>query len=208
MAFMLRCRCLAAAVGAVLLAGCSDTKPAVKSKEPEKPAEPVTGQSAFWKMYMSARGWSPDVQPVTLRNMPVPGIKAEGGKAGAWEAIFVSQAKGQSRTYTYSVIEVAPNLHKDVFPQVAEAWGGPSGQQKPWPIPAFKVDSDKAYEAALEQSKEYVAKNKDKSVNFLLEQTPRNPDLTWRVYWGETISTSNYSIVVDASTGKVLERLR
>jgi len=205
---MFRTRCLAAAACAVLIAGCSDTKPAAKPKEPEKPAEPVTGQTAFWKMYMSARGWSPDVQPITLRNMPVEGIKAEAGKAGAWEAIFVSQAKGQSRTYTYSVVEMGQTLHKDVFPQVAEAWSGPSGQQRPWPIAAFKVDSDKAYETALEQSKEYVAKNKDKPVNFLLELTPRNPDLTWRVFWGETISTSNYSIIVDASTGKYLEKLR
>lgn len=205
---MFRFRCLAAAVCAVLIVGCSETKQAAKPKESEKPAEPVTGQTAFWKMYMTARGWSPDVQAVTLRNMPVEGIKAEPGKAGAWEAIFVSQAKGQSRTYTYSVVEVGPTLHKDVFPQVAEPWGGPTGQQKPWVPVAFKVDSDKAYQAALEQSKEYVAKNKEKPVNFLLELTSRQPDLAWRVFWGETISTSNYSVIVDASTGKYLEKLR
>lgn len=158
-------------------------------------------------MYTTARTWAPDVQAFTLRNVPLQGVTPQPGKFGAWEAIFVSQSKGQSRTYTYSVIE-AGGLQKDVFPQVAEAWSGPGGQQKLWPIAAFKVDSDKAYEEALAQSKEYVAKNKDKAVNFLLEMTSRNPDLTWRVYWGDTIATSSYSVVVDASTGKYLEKLR
>lgn len=204
---MIPSRWLAAAACAVLLSGCSDTKPAPKPQEAQKPPEPVTGQTAFWKMYMTARTWAPDVQAFTMRNVPLEGVKPEPGKFGAWEAIFVSQSKGQSRTYTYSVIE-AGGLHKDVFPQVAEPWSGPAGQQKPWPIAALKVDSDKAYEEALAQSKEYIAKNKEKPVNFLLEMTSRNPDLTWRVYWGDSISTSNYSVIVDASTGKYLEKLR
>jgi hypothetical protein len=198
---MSRSRCLAAVACALLMAGCSDTKPAAKPKTAPKAAEPVTGQTAFWKMYMSARAWAPDVQPLTLRNMPAGPGKTETGKADAWEAIFVSQAKSQSRTFTYSMAQ-------DVMPQVAEGWSGPMGQQRPWPIAAFKVDSDKAWAEALEQSKEYAAKNKDKPVNFLLEMNARYPDLSWRVYWGETIATSNYSVVVDASTGKYLEKLR
>jgi hypothetical protein len=193
------------------MTACSDTSTKAKPKEPEKPAEPVTGQSAFWKMYQVAlRTWAQDAQPLTLRSFAIPEIKAmpEQGKYPVWEAIFVSQSRALSRTFTYSVIEAGGNLHKDVFGQVAEAWSGPRGQQKPWPIQAFKVDTDKAYQVAAEESKEYIKKNPEKPVNFLLEMTPRHPDLAWRVIWGESVGTSNYSVYVDASTGKFLEKMR
>jgi hypothetical protein len=199
---------LACAAVVVIATGCSSEPPRQTKKADETPPEPVTGQSAFWKMYPVARTWAPDVQALMLRNIPLEQIKAEPGKAGAWEATFVSASKQQSRVYTYSVIEAGGNLHKDVFHGLAEAWAGPRGQQRPWPVQAFKVDSDKAWEVAKGESAEYMKKNPDKPINFLLEQTPRHPELAWRVIWGDTIATSNYSVYVGASTGKYLEKMR
>jgi hypothetical protein len=190
--------------------GCSSEAPkeAAKPAEPEKPPEAVTGLTAFHRMYMTARTWAPDVQALTMRNIPLQEVKAEPGKSGAWEATFVSPSKAQSKIYTYSVIEAGGNLHKDVFAGLAEAWSGPRGQQRLWPIQALKKDSTTAWEVALEGSKDYAAKNKDKPINFLLEQTPRHPELTWRVIWGESVARSNYSVIVGASTGLLLEKLR
>jgi hypothetical protein len=45
-------------------------------------------------------------------------------------------------------------------------------------------------------------------INFQLELTARFPNPCWRVIWGETISKSNYSILVDASTGAYQQTLR
>jgi len=50
--------------------------------------------------------------------------------------------------------------------------------------------------------------NPDKGVVFLLEQTNKFPSLTWRVIWGESVGTSNYSVFVDASSGEYLETMR
>lgn len=206
---MITRRLLFPCAAAVLIAtGCSSEPPRQAAKTEEKPPEPVTGQSAFWKMYPVARTWAQDVQALTLRNIPLEQIKAEPGKAGAWEAVFVSPGKQQSRVYTYSVIEAGGNLHKDVFNGLAEAWSGPRGQQRPWPVQALKVDSARAWEVAKEQSAEYMKKNPDKPINFLLEQTPRHPELTWRVIWGDSIATSNYSVIVGASSGNYLEKMR
>jgi hypothetical protein len=53
-----------------------------------------------------------------------------------------------------------------------------------------------------------VKKNPDKPMFYLLEQTPRYPDLAWRIVWGDSVSSSNYSVYVDATTGEYLETMR
>jgi hypothetical protein len=194
----------------VLLSACSEAPPSTagKKSEPATPAEPVTGQSAFFKMYGMAHGWAPDVQALRMRSVPLAQVKSEAGKAGAWEATFVSPSRGRARTYTYSVVEAEGNLHKGIFAGLEETYSGPRGQTQPFLTAAVKVDTDKAYETALKKSADYVKKNPDMPVTFLLELTPRHPGPAWRVIWGASASTSNYSILVDSATGDYMETLR
>jgi len=194
----------AAVLTGLLLVGCADNPPP-KKKEPEKPAEPVTGRTAFYKMFGPARLWAADVEGLRCASIRMPQVKPEPGKAGAWECTFVSPSKRKSKTFTYSVVEGEGNLHKDVFAGLDEDFTG-SGQASSWAIQAFKVDSDDALQTALKKSEDYVKKNPDKPVFFLLEQTKRFPELTWRVVWGESVGTSNYSVFIDASTGVFLEK--
>jgi hypothetical protein len=192
----------------LLLAGCSDPLQTQKAKEPPKPPEPVSAQYAFHQMYVAARSWAPDAQPLQLTNIRLDEVKAEAGTAGAWQATFVSDKLGRAKTYTYSVIEGQGNLHKGVFGGHDEGWSGPRGQARPFLPPAFKVDAAQAYKTAMKHGAEYARKNPEMPINFLLEKTPRFPNPAWRVIWGESIGTSNYSIVVDATTGDYLTTLR
>jgi len=193
----------------LLLAGCAETPKTVeKPKEPEKPPEPVTGRWAFHQMFASARAWAPDCQALRVRSIHLPEVKAAPGKAAAWEATFVSQSRGRARTWTYSIIESEGNLHKGVFAGLEETYMGPRGQARPFLIAALKTDTDKAYEIALKKGADYAKKHPDMTVQYLLESTPRFPNPTWRVIWGESVSTSNFSILVDASTGDYLQTLR
>ena len=50
-------------------------------------------------------------------------------------------------------------------------------------------------------------KNPGKPVTFLLEKIAKYPDPVWRVIWGESVGTSNFSVYVDASTGEYKEKL-
>jgi len=195
-------------LAAICFVGCSDAPKEAQKKAPEKPPEAVTGRTAFYKMYPSARMWAQDVQGLRLSSIRMEGVKDEPGKSGAWEATFVSPSKLKAKTFTYSVVEGPGNLHKDVFAGLDEDYRSPRGQATPWVIPAFKVDSDEAYATALKKSAEYVKKNPDKPMFYLLEQTPRFPDLAWRIVWGESVSSSNYSVYVDATTGEYLETMR
>lgn len=197
----------ATAALAILLISCSSEPKTEVAKAPEKPPAPVTGRQAFQNMYVSARVWALDAQPLQLRSINLPELKSEKGRAGAWQSIFVSAQNGRQRSYSFSVIEASGNLHQGAFAGPAESWSGPSGQAAPFVIAAIKVDSDEAYATAAEHSAEYLKKNPDKPISFLLEQTNRFPDLTWRVIWGESVSASDYSVFVDASTGKYLETM-
>jgi hypothetical protein len=49
-----------------------------------------------------------------------------------------------------------------------------------------------------------MKKYPDKPISYQLEWTGRYPDPAWRVIWGESVGTSDYSVYVDALTGKYL----
>jgi hypothetical protein len=198
---------LSAAV-CLLLTGCSDNAPAPKKKEAEK-VEPVTGQTALFKMYQVARSWAPDAQVLKMNSMPLtefPNVPP--GTAAAWDARFVSAAGSKARRYTYSIVESEGNLHKGVFPGLDEAWSGARGSNTPFLMLAVKVDTDAAYKTALDNGgADYDKKTPGKPISFLLEKVAKHPNPVWRVIWGESASTSNFSVYVDASTGEFKEKL-
>ncbi|MGO9256192.1 MAG: hypothetical protein ACLQU1_07825 [Bryobacteraceae bacterium] len=208
---MTRSMFLPAAALCLLLTSCSEAPPGAEKKEPEKALEPVTGQSGLYKMYQVVRSWAPDAKVLKMNSMPlseVPNVPP--GKAAAWQATFISEAKSQSRTYTYSIVEDLPNnLHKGVFASMEEGWNGSQdANNQPFLIAAVKADTDAAYKAALAQAVDYDKKNPGKPITLLLEKNPQFPDPVWRVVWGESVGTSNFSIYVDATTGLFLEKMR
>jgi hypothetical protein len=185
----------------LLLSGCSDDPQPAAS---DQPPEPVAAQSAFGGMYASARSWAPDVQLLRVSQIDVDGVKAEGGKAAAWEAIFVSQSTGRVRRFIYSVVhKPARNLRRGVEAEPPQAWSGGSGSE-PFNVLAFRKDSTAAYKLAMEKGRDYAAKNPSQPVKCMLEKTARFPDPAWRVFWGDSVSTAGFSVFMDATTGDFL----
>ncbi len=195
------------------LSACSDTPTETTAKAPPKPPEQITGRQAFQRTFPSARTWSPDCQPLRIRSLllddpKLAELKGEGGKAFAWEVTFVSNQQNRSRRYTWSAIEAEGNLHEGVFAGPIESWSGPSGQQQPFLPAALLIDTTEAFATAAAASSDYLQKPGNKPpVTFLLESTARFPNPTWRIVWGASISTAEYSVFVDATTGKLLQRV-
>lgn len=191
-----------------LLTGCSgEPKKAAEAVKTEAapPPEPVSAQSAVHQMFMKARAWAPDVKPFRISAMNLQEVKSQGGKAGAWDGMFVSESRGRSRRFTYSVVELpASNLHKGVFAGPEDAYSA-GGQNSPFLIQALKADSTEAYDVAVKKSEAYIKKNPDVPIQILLEKTKRFPNPAYRIIWGDSVATSNYSIFVDASTGEYLQ---
>ena len=189
-----------------ILSGCSDNSTATK-KEPEKPPEPISGLSAVYRMYQVARTWAPDTQVLNMTSMHFEGVPEGAGKAGVWEGTFTSANLGRARVYDYSIVEQLPALHKGVFAGQDNSFSGSRGESKPFLIAAVKIDTDAAYETAKSKAVEYDKKNPGKRITFLLEKTNRFPDPAWRVIWGDSVGSSNFSVYVDASTGAYLETM-
>ena len=191
---------------ALILCACSETPTETKSKPPEKTPEPISGRQAFQYTYPAARIWAPDAEPLTIHSMNLDQVKSADGKAGAWEIAYVSAQMGRARTYSWSAVELE-SLHKGVFPGAEETWRGPVGQQRPFSAQALKIDTPDALKTALGEASKYLDKPGDKPpVTFLLESTPRFPDPVWRVLWGPSVSAAQYTVTVDATTGKPLAR--
>jgi hypothetical protein len=189
----------------LLLGACSEApQPAVK-KEPAKPPEPVTALSAIYKMYQQARGWAPDCTLLRVGSLDVKEVPGQAGKAGAWEATFVSTSAHVARRFTYSTVESpAANLPLGVFGASQDSWAQ-GAQAYPYTIQAVKIDSPAAYETALKKGADYAAKHPGMPVKFLLEHNKRFLRPAWRVVWGESVATSNFSVFVDATLGDFLQ---
>jgi hypothetical protein len=191
-------------VAVVLLSACSDAPPV--KKPAEKPPEPLTGREGFYKTFPAAHTWSTDAQPLRVRSIELNELKADGGKAAAWEVTYTSEAKGRSRVYTWSAVEAEGNIHQGVFPSQEEAWR-PGGAEKPFPIQALKIDTPDALQTAITHSVTYFKNVGAKPhPKFVLEYTSRYPDPAWRIYWGDSVSTAEWSVFVDAATGDYLGR--
>jgi len=194
------------------LVACSEAPKSAETpapKEPPKPkvAEPLTGRQAFQRIYPQARAWAPDCQPLQVKSIQLADVKPEKGKAGAWQISFVSPSLSKSKSWTYSVVEGPGNLHEGSFAGSDDSWSPSRAGAQPFLIPAIKFDSDQAFDAAAAKSEDYIKKNPDKPIIYVMELTNRFPDLTWRVIWGESVSTSDYSVFIDATSGKFLEKL-
>jgi hypothetical protein len=193
----------------LLQAACSgqSKREIERPHEPAPPPKPVTARFALQRIYLQARGWAADAQPLRISDISLKEVANEAGKAAAWRATFVSAQLGKARSYSYSVVESPGNVYEGVLPGREESWSGSSGQARPFLHQMLKVDSDAAYATAANESKPYLKKNPNAPVHFLLEYTPRFPNPAWRVFWGETLGSSDHSVFVDCSTGRYLQTL-
>jgi hypothetical protein len=199
-----------AVAGALLLAACNSAPKPVAKKEPPKPAEPVTGLKAFFQMYSAARPWAADLTPIYCQSYELKDVPYADGKYPVWRCTFISERNRLMKTYTYAVVEADGGIHKGIFGNNEERYSGPRGTNSPFPMQALKKDTDEVLKTALatKDATAYVKKNPDKPIFFLLEKTKELQNPAWRVVWGSSISTSNFSIYVDASTGDYVKTMR
>jgi hypothetical protein len=191
-----------AMIGLALLTGCADAPKKTVVKEPPPPPEALSGQKAFHQMYVASRAWAKDGMGVKMSSIPLAEVKGEPGKSGAWQVTFASPSKQKTKTYTYSAIDAPGNLRQGVFAGPEE---GLNPRMRPFPLAALKIDSTAAYKTAVEKSADYLKKNPNSPVFFLLEMKQNSNSLAWRVVFGESIGTSSHSIFVDATSGQYLE---
>ena len=195
-------RDLLAFAPAFLFTNCGTTTSAKKAPEP--PAEPVTGLTALFHCYQQARVWSQELKILQMTSIHIEQVKSEPGKAAAWQVVFLSDTTGKSRAYTYSVYDVSVTLRKGIFP---ERETDSARGVKPFLLAAAKADTDAVWATASKKGEAYSKKNPTVPITYTLAMNTDTNNPAWRVIWGESASSSSFSILVDASTGAYLETL-
>jgi hypothetical protein len=69
------------------------------------------------------------------------------------------------------------------------------------------VDSDKAWEIAKEHGKKYAQEHPNMPVSYTLEADLKTNAPVWRVMWGTSAATSDYSVLIDAQSGEYIRTL-
>jgi hypothetical protein len=188
---------LAMILAAASMAGCSSepAKPSATDKPEPKAPEMITGSSAFYKCYISARGWAPDAQPYRVESEPTNGSKGRDGKAGEWRAGFASPAKRTTRPYTWAL--------GDVSHSVEDSYSSSNSSTQVFNVQFLKVDTDKAYAIAQEHGGEkLLQKDPDIPVFYLLDWNRQENELAWHVIYGSDRDTAKLRVAVNATTGE------
>ncbi|HUR36829.1 MAG TPA: hypothetical protein VM009_03365 [Terriglobales bacterium] len=195
-------------VGALLLWGCSGApeKPADKSQGTATKAEPAkaeseyeTGRAAFQKMYVAARNWSADAQPVRLESHPTKEDPKD-GRAAMWAAVFVSASKQNLRNFSWSGVATDPD--KGIQPGSLDYYSPSNASTRPFDLNFLKVDSTRAFEVADKKGGAALWKaNPQQPIKYMLFFDSSKARLVWRVQYGNSQNDAKLRVLVNASSG-------
>ena len=188
-------RIFVAILAAGLMAGCSSQPSNPAPAEKPKPAEQITGSSAFYKCYISARGWAQDAQPYRVESQPSNDSKGRDGKAAEWRAGFASPSQRTTRPYTW-----APG---DVSHGVEDSYSPTNSSTQIFNVQFLKVDTDKAFAIAQQHGGDkLLEKEPDTPVLYVLDWNRQTNELLWHVIYGADRDTAKLRVAVNATTGE------
>jgi hypothetical protein len=184
-------------LAAAFMTGCTSepSKPAVAEKPQPKAPEQITGSSAFYKCYISARGWAQDVQPYRVESEPTNDSKGRDGKAGEWRVGLASPSMHSTRPYTWAL--------GDVSHSVEDSYSSSNSSTQVFNVQFLKVDTDKAFAIAQEHGGEkLLQKEPDTPVFYVLDWNRQENELAWHVIYGIDRDKAKLRVAVNATTGK------
>jgi len=175
------------------MAGCSSqpSAPAPAEKPQPKAPETITGSSAFYKCYVTARGWAQDAQPFRVESAP---SKTRDGKAGEWRAGFASVARRATESYTWS--------DGDISHSVEDTYSPTNSSTQVFNVQFLKVDTDKAFAVAQQHGGDKLLEQEPETpVLYVLDWDRQKQTLLWHVIYGTDRDSAKLRVAVNASTG-------
>ena len=185
-----------AILAAGLLAGCSSepSKPATAEQPQPKAPEAITGSSAFYKCYASARLWAPDVQAYRAESHASTDFKGRDGKAEEWRVGFASPSQHAIKTFTWA--------NGDISHGVDDTYSPTNSSTQIFNVQFLKVDTDKAFAVAQQHGGDkLIEKEPETPVSYVLDWNRQKNQLLWHVIYGPDPETAKLRVAVNASTG-------
>lgn len=197
---LLRTIATALCAGALAFLGCNDNepKPAPKANDFE------TGRFALQKLFLPARMWAADAEPVNLSSTATSDSNGVDGKSGNWRATFASRSRQKSEPFFWSGMASAS---RGIDHGVEDTYNPNNRSMQTWDLNFLKVDTDQAFSVAQQHGgKELLEKDPKIGVSYLLDFDPSSSQLRWHVMYGGSGSSSKLTVLVDATSGKFLRK--
>lgn len=178
------------------MSGCSSepSKPAAEKTQPKAP-ETTTGSSAFFKCYVSARGWAGDAQPYRAESHATPDSKGRDGKAEEWSVGFASPAQHAIKLYSWANGDISHGVDDNYSPS--------NSNTQVFSVQALKVDTDKAFAVAQQHGGDKLLEQEpDTPVLYVLDWNRGTNSVQWHVIYGANRDTAKLRVAVNASTGE------
>lgn len=195
-----------AAGGSAMLVSCGISTTSKEPEAPPPPPEPVSAMRALTFAYGKARAKAQDIDILRISNLNLDKVPSAEGKAGAWQFQFASRSNSLIYSVRYAVADELPSFREGAWDSGSQAFRPDGMRNKPFVMHALRCDSTEAYEIAVENAKDYLKAESLPPVQFLLELTDMYALPTWRVYWGNSLSTAEYSVFVDANQSKFISK--
>jgi hypothetical protein len=174
-----------AILAAGLMSGCSSepSKPGPVQTSQPKAAEAITGSSAFYKCYVSARLWAADAQSYGAESAASADFKGQDGKAGEWRVGFASPSKHAIKSFTWA--------NGDISHGVDDTYSPSNSSTQIFNVQFLKADTDKVFAVAQQHGGEK-----------LLDWNRQENALLWHVIYGTDRDSAKLRVAVNASTGE------
>jgi len=179
------------------MAGCSSepSKPVTAEKPQPKAPETTTGSGAFFKCYISARGWAGDAQPYRVESQATPDTKGRDGKAEEWSVGFASPSRRATKLYTWTNGDISHGVDDNYSPS--------NSNTQIFNVQALKVDTDKAFAVAQQHGGDKLLEQApDTPVLYVLDWSRSTNSVQWHVIYGTSPDTAKLRVAVNASTGE------
>ena len=188
-----------------LMAGCS-SEPSKPGEKPQpKPAEFVTGRTAFQKLYVAAHGWARDAQPYRLESQTTTDANGKDGRSAVWRGAFASAVNHGTKPYTWSGTDAADAPQRGLNPGTEDTYSPTNSSTQIFDVGFLKVDSDKAFEVAQKHGGDkLLEKSPATPVSYLLEWSGPTSELVWHVIYGTNRDNATLRVAVNASSGEFL----
>ncbi len=179
-----------------MMSACSSppSKPAPAETPQPKAPEAITGSSAFYKCYVSARLWAQDAQPYNAESAASANFKGQDGKAGEWRVGFASPSQHAIKSYTWA--------NGDISHGVDDTYSPSNSSTQIFNVQFLKTDTDKAFAVAQQHGGDkLLQKEPDTPVLYLLDWNRQENTLLWHVIYGTDRESAKLRVADNASTG-------
>jgi hypothetical protein len=179
----------------------SENKPGATAAKPAFQPSYETGRAALQKMYIAARGWSPDSKPYRLQSQATKDDNGQDGKAGIWQGGFASPSRREIKLYTWSGIDAEGAPEPGINSRAPDTYSPANTSTQIFDLAFLKKDSSDAFDVAQKHGGDKLTKKTpDMQIFYVLEWDGRKNQLYWRVLY-DSSNDPKLAVDVDASTG-------